>query len=319
MVLPPHVGLPDGFTARPPRRDEAPELAEILAACERANSGSSTMSVDEFLGDWEGANLETDAIAIIDPDDRPVAYADIDLRGNVIVNVYGYVHPSSRGVGLGAYLVAWGENHAARMAAAASPEARLVARHYINEKDRSALALFDARGYERVRITHTMQIDLDEPPLAPEWPLGLTARQFIVGVDEEATHEAYEEAFADLWQRPRGTFDQFLSKTRRPYFDPSLWTLAMDDDQIAGVLLADNIEGRGWVEVVGVRRPWRKQGLALAMLHHAFGEFYKIGVTHIGLSVDAQSPTGATRVYERAGMRLDETYSLLERELRPGQ
>lgn len=79
--------LPDGFTARPPRREEAPELAEILAACERANSGASTMTIDEFLGDWEGANPETDALVILDRDERPVAYADIDLRGNVVVNV----------------------------------------------------------------------------------------------------------------------------------------------------------------------------------------------------------------------------------------
>ena len=121
-----------------------------------------------------------------------------------------------------------------------------------------------------------------------------------------------------MWQRPPGTFEQFLSKTRRAYFDPAGWFLAMDGDQVAGTLFSDNIDGNGWVEIVGVRRPWRGRGLAQAMLRHAFTGLYDRGVTHIGLSVDAQSPTGAPRTYERAGMHLDQSYLLFERELRPG-
>jgi mycothiol synthase len=163
-----------------------------------------------------------------------------------------------------------------------------------------------------------MAIDLAAPPPAPAWPAGLTIRTYVPGQDEQAAYEAYEEAFADMWQRPRGTFEQFISKTRRAYFDPSLWFLAMDGNEIAGTVYSDNIDGKGWIEIVGVRRPWRGRGLALAMLNHAFAAFYERGVTHIGLSVDAQSPTGAPRLYERAGMHLDESFLVYERELRPG-
>jgi hypothetical protein len=55
------------------------------------------------------------------------------------------------------------------------------------------------------------------------------------------------------------------------------------------------------------------------MLRHAFSAFLSQGVTHIGLSVDAQSPTGAPKIYERAGMSLDQSFILYERELRPGR
>jgi GNAT superfamily N-acetyltransferase len=178
--------------------------------------------------------------------------------------------------------------------------------------------LLTSLGYAPIRVTYTMAIDLAAPPPAPDWPHGITIRNFIPGQDDHVAYEAYEEAFADMWQRPRGTFEQLVSKLSRPYFDPAHWFLAFDGDQVAGTLFSDNIDGKGWVEIVGVRRPWRGRGLALAMLHHAFGAFFERGVTHIGLSVDAQSPTGAPRIYERAGMHLDQSFRVYERELRPG-
>jgi GNAT superfamily N-acetyltransferase len=317
-TTPARLVLPHGYTARPPRREEAQALADILAACELANTGKSEITLNDFLGDWEGTDLERNALVIADGGDRPVAYADIDVRGDVIFSVYGYVHPSQRGHGFGSYLIAWGEWRANDVSAGAPSELRVAARHYVNEQDEAARALLTKRGYEAVRITYTMAIELLEEPPAPQWPEGLTPRTFQPGVDDEATYEAYEEAFSDLWQRPRGTLEQSLSKLRRPYFNPELWLLAMDGDEIAGVVLADDIDGNGWIEIVGVRRPWRNRGLALAMLHHTFGEFYRRGVTHVGLSVDAMSPTGAPRLYDRAGMKLDQTYFLFERELRPG-
>jgi ribosomal protein S18 acetylase RimI-like enzyme len=53
----------------------------------------------------------------------------------------------------------------------------------------------------------------------------------------------------------------------------------------------------------GVRRPWRRRGLGLALLRRAFGEFQRRGERLVQLGVDAASPTGATRLYERVGMR----------------
>jgi len=310
--------LPDGYVVRAPRSEEAQVITDLLAACEVATTGKSEITLNDFLGDWEGANLEADARVILDPAGNPAAYVDIDVRGDVIFNTYAYVHPSQRGFGLGSYLVAWAEQRAMDIAGAAPAEARIVTRHFVNERDAPATQLLTTTGYQAVRITYTMAIDLTDTPPQPVWPEGLAVRTFQSGHDEEATYLAYEEAFEDMWQRPRSTLEQFLSKTRRPYFDPSLWFLAVDGDEIAGTLLSDDIDGNGWIEIVGVRRPWRSRGLALALLLHAFGAFYKRGVTHIGLSVDSMSPTGAPRVYQRAGMQLDQTFVLYERELRPG-
>ena len=77
--------------------------------------------------------------------------------------------------------------------------------------------------------------------------------------------------------------------------------------------------GIGWVGTLGVRRPWRKKGLGLALLQASFGEFYKRGMKTIGLGVDASNPTGATRLYQRAGMYIASEFLTFEKELRPGR
>ena len=108
--------------------------------------------------------------------------------------------------------------------------------------------------------------------------------------------------------------------TSREDFDPSLWFIAWDgrSAEIAGYSLCRYRMGLGWVGTLGVRRAWRKRGLGEALLLHSFGEFYKRGTPTIGLGVDAQNPTSATRLYKKAGMYVAAEYVIYEKELRPG-
>lgn len=147
----------------------------------------------------------------------------------------------------------------------------------------------------------------------------MSVRVFSPGRDERAVYEAVEDAFRDVWGRPRGTFERFAGMTSAEGFDPELWFLAVDGDEISGMCLCKTVAGRGWIDVVGVRRPWRGRGLGLALPRHAFGEFYRRGVTRVELSVDAESLTGAPRLYRRAGMSVIQSYILHQKELRPGR
>jgi mycothiol synthase len=169
------------------------------------------------------------------------------------------------------------------------------------------------RGYYR------MSVELDGTPPQPEWPDGIRVRTFEPGRDEKVVYEAVEDAFCDVWGRPRGTFERFLGFTRVEGFDPDLWFVAESRGGISGVCLCKVVGGSGEVDVVGVRSPWRGMGLGLALLRHALGEFYRRGVQEVGLSVDAASVTGAPRLYGRAGMRVAESYILYQKELRPGR
>jgi ribosomal protein S18 acetylase RimI-like enzyme len=64
-----------------------------------------------------------------------------------------------------------------------------------------------------------------------------------------------------------------------------------------------------------VRRPWRRRGLAEALLHRSFAELYARGKRRVGLGVDADNVTGALRLYERVGMRAVRRYGIWQKDL----
>ncbi len=109
-----------------------------------------------------------------------------------------------------------------------------------------------------------------------------------------------------------------MRETDKPSFDPSLWFLARDGEEVCGVALCKVLGDEGWVDVVGVRRPWRTRGLGLALLRHAFAEYHRRGVRKVDLGVDAKSVAGAPRLYGRAGLSVNSSYVIYLKELRPG-
>jgi GNAT superfamily N-acetyltransferase len=166
-----------------------------------------------------------------------------------------------------------------------------------------------------------MRIDMSEPPPPPRWPEGIAVRGPRPG-EEPAVHEAMEEAFADHWEHRPVPFDRWLHDYRtHPGYDPGLWFLAVDGDDIAGGVICERFTSEepdcGWVDDVAVRRPWRRRGVALALLLHAFGELYGRGIRKAALTVDSDSPTGATVLYERAGMRVERSIDVFGKEIIP--
>lgn len=309
--------LPPGYSARPPVRDDADAVARVLTAS-RAAHGDTPVNADEIRDDWHEVDLATEAIALIAPDGTMAAYADLADRAGVTYSIYGYVDPTHRGRGLGRALIDWGEAHAIARLSEAPPGAQVVVQHYIDRESGDALALLDAAGYPAIRQTWVMAIDLDRPPRAPVWPAGIGRRPYVVGRDERATFEAVEEAFRDLWGRPPGTFERFLELTRSDGFDPGLIVTAVDGDEIVGVAMGKIASGEGWIHTVGVRRPWRRHGVGLALLQAIFAEYEQRGIRRVELSVDGKSLTGAPRLYGRAGMWLRRTYLLCRKIVRPG-
>jgi len=303
---------------RAPAREDAEAVAALISACQISDTGETDMSLDELLDDWHTLDLTEEAVVVTAPDGRTAAYADLFNRSFVIVSIYGYVHPDYRGLGIGSYLVAWGERWTRDCMPQAQQNARVVAQHYINAANEGARRLLEGSGYAPVRGIYVMDTRLDEAPPLPHWPADISVRTFIPGKDERAAYEAVEDAFRDLWGRPRNPFERFVRETEKETFDPSLWFLAVEGDEIAGLTLCKTLAGEGWVDVVGVRRPWRNRGLGLALLRHAFTEYYRRGTHRVGLSVDAESITGAPRLYGRAGMRVRESYVIHLKELRPG-
>jgi mycothiol synthase len=184
-------------------------------------------------------------------------------------------------------------------------------RAWVNARFEVARSFVRTRGYEPLRRFWRMQIQMGEdPPPGPVWPDGVSVRTFDLERDAAATYEAVEEAFADHWGHVRATFDDWMKRTEGDTFDPALWWLAVAGDEIVGTALCSTYLDLGWVGTLGVRRAWRGRGLGEALLRHAFVEFHRRGRRRVALGVDSESLTGATRLYERAGMSVAREHEL---------
>ncbi len=258
---------PEGYATRAPSPEDAEEVVALMVACQLEDTGEADMSLDELIDDWHGLDLAEEAVVVAAPDGRIAVYADVLNRSYVTVSVYGYVHPDYRGRGVGASLVDWGERWTREHMPLAPEDARVVVQHYINAANEGARRLLEGSGYAPVRGVYVMETELDEEIPAPHWPAGISVDTFVPGRDERATHEAVEDAFKDLWGRPRNTFESFLQETEKESFDPSLWFLARSGGEISGVALCKVLEGQGWVTCSTLRRPaadghlehWSKQ------------------------------------------------------------
>jgi mycothiol synthase len=134
-------------------------------------------------------------------------------------------------------------------------------------------------------------------------------RAFDREADARAVHRLVEDAFADIGNQPPRSYEFWVEvHLERSDFDPALWFLAVDDGELVGVNLAQSGPLGGYIAQLAVRRDQRGRGLGLALLRHGFGELYRRGVREVYLDVDSHNRTGATRLYERAGMRVQHQY-----------
>jgi ribosomal protein S18 acetylase RimI-like enzyme len=182
------------------------------------------------------------------------------------------------------------------------------------EQDIAAAELFERHGFSLVRRFYEMGIELDGPPVVPTLPEGFTLESFRLE-DARPYYEALDAAFQDLWEHHTVGFERWWEEKQAAHdFDPTLWFLIRDGDDIAAVVRNDpDRNGGGYVGAIGVQRAWRGKGLGRALLMRTFAEFYSRGVPRVTLGVDAQSPTGATKLYESVGMTTENAAVVYEK------
>jgi ribosomal protein S18 acetylase RimI-like enzyme len=244
---------------------------------------------------------------LIGPDGRMVGSAATWHPEPTAERVFVFAVAEDRDPAIYEQLLDWGEERARSLT-----EGRAGRAHTSAEAENDVLAaILRRRGYDLVRHFFTMEIDLDEEPEQPVWPDGIAVRTLEPG-EERAVYDVDMEAFHDHWDFFPVPFeewrDYFLGSSD---FDPTAWFLAMDGDEIAGTSLCkpERRPGVGWVNVLAVRRPWRRLGKALLL--HSFRDLRSRGRERAALNVDGENLTGAVRLYEQAGMRVahrDDSY-----------
>jgi mycothiol synthase len=310
--------------------DDVEAAVELVNACSIEQIGRPEWEVHQFRNDWQSPNLspEADLRIVFTPDNKLVGYAGVwDWEPHLRMFGWGNVHPEHKGRGIGAYLAQWVEGRARQSIPKAPEGTRVVLLQSGLSTDKAAHTLLVQQGYQAVRYGFRMVIEMDAPPPGPAVPEGIAICPFVREKQMRALIMADREAFRDHWGYIEHPLEEEYKEwlhwiDNDPDHDPSLWFLALDGDEIAGMSLCRlkvaEDPGMGYVETLGVRRHWRRRGVALALLHHSFGELYRRGQRKVSLDVDAQSLTGATRVYEKAGMQVQRRAVTYEKELRPG-
>jgi mycothiol synthase len=324
-----HMRSAARFTLRPGTLEDLPEAVAMFNACSREASGRDEFELENYRNEWSdpGIDLAADTRIAQTPEGEIVGCIEVwNTPPYTRCWIWGRVHPLFRGQGIGTALMDWAEQRA-QVALERAPEGtRIALEAGIISSHQPTTELFEQRGFVAVRHSFNMARDLDDQLPAPTWPAGITVRTMQPG-DELAVYRAENETFRDHWGHVETPEEQGYPLWRHraleePAHDPTLWFLAIDGDEIAGIALCDSFRigepDMGWVGTLGVRRPWRRRGLAAALLYHSFAELRRRGRTRVGLGVDADSLTGATRLYEKVGMRPIRDFVLFEKELRAG-
>jgi mycothiol synthase len=316
--------LDPSFTLRPAAWSDLEAVTQLIYdACAADGDTAVAVTPDELKHEWEtpGFDLERDAVLVESEDRRIVGFEEFNnAHAHAILQTDGYVHPAFKGRGIGTALLRTIEARACEEMSLAEPDVRVSLRSLFDNHDPASHDLHRNEGYQPLRYHWRMEIVLDGPPREPKFPDGIELRPFIRGEHDIAVWQAQNEAWRDHWGSHDVTLDDWKhSRFADPEFDPSLWAIAWDGTEVAGFSLNRYRMGIGWIRTLGVRRPWRKRGLGEALLVHSFREFQKRGTDTIGLGVDAQNPTGATRLYQKVGMYAASEYVTYEKELRPGR
>jgi mycothiol synthase len=313
--------LPANFSVRRPTFADLPVVVEMIRAGELAENGHARLTEGELRNRWEspGFDLAVDGWLVIAPDGRVAASVTVGHRPPERMYVAPRVHPDYAGQGFYAYLLELASERARDFIAEAQEDARVTLNTNFSDKNNEAHQALLEAGFAHIRSEWLMEIVMDVPPPEPVWAEGLELRPYTSDM-LTAVYEADDNAFQDHWGRMPIPFDLWQTwNNKHEGFDPSLWFLVFDGQEIAAIALCMYEGDEAWVGELGVRRPWRRKGLGLALLYQAFGEFYRRGTRRVILNVDAQSLTGATRLYTRAGMHPFEQHNNYQCELRPGR
>jgi mycothiol synthase len=254
-------------------------------------------------------------VTIVTLDGTLVAWGEvawIDTRDELReYRLGGWVDPARERSGIGSSLLDWQEHRARELAASQETDRPLVFGTWIPEVRVGKRVLFEGRGYRPVRYFFDMiRPGLDEIEIPP-LPDGIEIREADEAQDRRIW-EADVEAFHDHW----GGTDVSEERYQRDLLDPnrerSLWVVAWDGDEVAGgsinaIYPAENEHldvPRGWLDSVFVRRRWRRRGLGAALVARSLVKLRERGMGAAMLGVDAENPTGALGLYERAGFEV---------------
>ena len=304
-------------------RADAAAMAALNAAVHAAQPAGELRAADEmdrsFDDEWRvtvpprfGAFADGRLIAF------GVLFARVAANPDHRMLLWGMVHPAFHRRGIGTELV--------RRALAAAPD--LHARSFPGTEGLVVLELADlqgtaelarACGFEAGTRSFDMARPLPKDPAEFDPWIAAPGSDFVVSrfaaQHVEELRQVHNDSFvpyhpgsapvpAEAWDR------RFSDPTFRP--DLSFLMLAAGTGEISGYLLSSSVtEHTDQTDPVGplqvrlatitTHHAYRRRGIATALIGAALSEAVAQGFETASLDVDTDNPSGALRVYERAG------------------
>lgn len=293
-----------------------PDLVRIENLQAWADGVPDRQTVDAM--DAEFAHLTNCDLAqdllIAEVEGVPVAWTrvswDDQNDGSRRYRTFGAVDPAWRRRGIGRALLRWGVARLREIGSDHAFDGERWFAGWVNDSDQAGTDLLLEEGFRPVRVFHLMvRPDLDDIDVPP-MPAGLEVRP-VAASDLRAVYLADCDAFRDHFGAVDDSEDAFLRWSQHPGTDPAMMVVAWDGDDIAGgvqcSIWPDENEAfgyqRGWVDSLFTRRPWRRRGLAGALLARGLVLLREHNMTSAQLGVDTANPHDAGRLYLSAGFR----------------
>lgn len=310
-----------GFRA--PTWDDVQAVARVIQQANIAEVGEADFHPSELEAEWREPrfDLAQRCTVAVQADGAIVGYAWFyDRRRHVDYDADISVVPGPDAGAIAAELLSRIERGIAADSQAAPAGARVLLYVPAGHGNETRKALLQESGYSPCRYFFRMERVLDAAPALPTLPQGITIRPCERGKDEPVFYDVLTEAFRTHFRHSPMEEPAWIDRHAgtNDFYRPELWFLAEEDGRAVGAVVNMFFDDLGWVDELGVRESARGRGIGEALLVRSFAAFHAAGQPRVALGVDGENATGATRLYERAGMRQTQRVDLYEKVMREG-
>jgi len=325
-----------------------PLMADVIASTLTADQAQWALSVEDVARDYshlQNSNPWHDML-FVEINGQAVGYSRVEWHhlddGLRVYQHFAHLRPEWRDSGPGAAegagaagggkglrhaMARWCEQRL-RQIDAGLPETRPVTGRFYQAGARSTETdwrrVLDDLGYTPVRWGYEVVRSLAEP--IPDLPLPEGVEVRPVGREHlRAIWEAGGEAFADEWGagEDERSEEQFAAFCDSPLTRPELFQIAWAGDEVVGAVQnflnqkenEQYTRKRGYTEGIFVRRPWRRRGVAKALICRSMRMFRDMGMTETAHGVDAENPSGALQLYTGLGYRVNKESITFRKEM----
>jgi ribosomal protein S18 acetylase RimI-like enzyme len=289
-------------------------MAEIINAANLADQNDQFVTAENIENNYEHLQRsDTDRdMLFVEIDGIPVGYGrcmwDKEQDGIYLYSFFLHMKPEGRTDSIGESVIDHFMQRLLEVSKEHPEDAPKYFQSWSSDTQVWYKGILEMYGLDVVRYGLEMVRPCTQPVEVTTLPEGIEVRE-IKSEDYRKVWAAQTEAFRDHWGFVEPTEKDYQSWLNFPFFDPKIWKVAWDGDQVVGMVLnfIDPKENealdrrRGYTENISVRRPWRRQGVARGLLTQSIQMFQHMGMEETALGVDTENPNGAKRLYESVG------------------